>query len=254
MGLSRVRELIHEVPEYTAVGDTLRCRPKSIVIQDVVFSPNDAIRYLEDMLDFSRFDFSGVTLRNVKFESCNMTGVRFVGASFENVEFVNCAFELNETQEDLASFYDARIRAFYTGLSHLYKYNVVICNVESEDMHFLAETDGESIIGYKKIYVRNNYDDSMYDTAIAKLCIPFYADRIIYKGEKCRASCAQVLSIRDYGGNYYECGISAYYKYWEDFVYRVGHMAYADGFDDGPMQECGHGIHFFLTEQEAWAY
>ncbi len=113
------------------------------------------------------------------------------------------------------------------------------------------DTDGENLICYKKIHVDKYYCIG-YGNAVAKLEIPAYADRVVYKGDKCRASCAQVLEIKDKQGNTYDVGCSAFYP--SEKEYRVGHMVYARKFDDNPFNVCSGGIHFFLTEEEAWRY
>ena len=237
---------IHEVPKFGIVNGVRKF--KNNVLENIIFAPKSCPSYLKEMLDFSNFDFYGVKLSNVRFEYCNMMGVSFFGACFDNVEFVTCAFE--EKCDDLAPFYNAGIRAYYTKTLSLDYYNNMICTVENEDMHFLEDTDGESIIGYKKLFL-DGYDK--YKPVIAKLRIPFYADRVVYKNEKCRASCAQVLDIYDLQGEHYSSALSTYYID-DGFIYKVGHMVYSDSFNDDPMEVCTHGIHFFLTENEAWNY
>ena len=238
---------IHEVPKFVIVNGVRK--PKDNVLENIIFAPKSCTCYLEEMLDFSNFDFCGVKLSNVRFEYCNMMGVSFLGASFDNVEFVACAFEIKN--DDLPPFNNAGIRTYYTTffpLDHDFK----ICTVESKDMHFLEDTDGESIIGYKKLYLGE------YKYVIAKLRIPFYADRVVYKNEKCRASCAEVLDIFDYlHRKHYSKAVSMYYNNSNsigNLLYKVGHMVYSDSFDDKPMNVCTHGIHFFLTEKEAKNY
>lgn len=243
---------VHEVPKFEIVNGVRKS--KDNVLENIIFAPKSCPsyldpRYLEEMLDFRNFDFYGVKLSNVRFEYCNMIGVSFLGASFDNVEFVTCAFE-GKYGDDLAPFYNAGIRAYYTKTVSLDYYNHIICTVKNEDMCFLEDTDSESIIGYKKLFL-NGYD--RYKPLIAKLRIPFYADRIVYKREKCRASCAQVLDIYDLQGEHYSSAYSVYYID-DGFIYRIGHTVYSDSFNDDPMEVCTHGIHFFLTEDEAWNY
>jgi len=36
--------------------------------------------------------------------------------------------------------------------------------------------------------------------------------------------------------------------------YKVGETVKPDSFDDNPFVECTHGIHFFITRQEAEDY
>lgn len=63
-------------------------------------------------------------------------------------------------------------------------------------------------------------------------------------GRKCRSERAFVLYIE--GG--LEVVISDYDNKTE---YRVGHLAIPDAYDDDPRIECTHGIHFYLTKEEA---
>lgn len=237
--------IIHEIPEFKTV-DGMR-KPKDNVLENVIFAPKSFSWCLEEMLDFSNFDFYGVKLSNVRFECCKMMDVSFLGASFDNVEFVACAFKVKNG--DAAPLYNAGIRAYYNKFFSL-DYDVEICTLENENMRFLENTDGESIIGYKKLFL-NRCDK--FKPVIAKLRIPFYADRVVYKNEKCRASCAQVLDIYDLQGEHYSSAHSVYYTY-DGFIYKVGHTVYSDSFDEEPMNVCTHGIHFFLTEEEAKNY
>lgn len=244
---------IHEVPKFEIVNGMRKF--KDNVLENIIFVPKKCpsyldSNYLEEMLDFRNFDFYGVKLSNVRFECCNMMGVSFLGASFDNVEFVTCAFEGEKYDDDLAPFYNVGIRVYYTKMPSLYYYKPIICTVRNGDMHFLEDTDGESIIGYKKLFL-NGCD--RYKPLIAKLCIPFYADRVVYKWEKCRASCAQVLDIYDLQGEHYSSAYSVNYIS-AGFIYKVGHTVYSDSFNDDPMEVCTHGIHFFLTEDEARRY
>lgn len=39
-----------------------------------------------------------------------------------------------------------------------------------------------------------------------------------------------------------------------EFVYKVNTIVVPDSYDDNVLRECTHGIHFFLTEQEAWDF
>ena len=85
--------------------------------------------------------------------------------------------------------------------------------------------------------------------SIIKLEIPEDAERSSSNSRKCRCSKAKVLEIQsltdetilhdedmsDIGG----------------LIYRVGEMVYPDEWDPNRWNECSHGIHFFLTKEEA---
>jgi hypothetical protein len=67
-------------------------------------------------------------------------------------------------------------------------------------------------------------------------------------GRKCRASKVKVLSID--GGD----GSPNVDKHSSTIEYKVGAWVYPDKYDDNPLNECSHGIHFFITRKEAENY
>ena len=87
------------------------------------------------------------------------------------------------------------------------------------------------IIGWKKLR----------GGVICKLRIPADAKRSNATGRKCRAEYAMVLES---GGN----------SQHNDMEYIVGEIVRPDSFDPDRWSECSHGIHFFLTKEEAEAY
>ncbi len=92
------------------------------------------------------------------------------------------------------------------------------------------------LIGWKKC--KNN--------VIVKLRIPESAKRSHAFGRKCRAEYVDVLEI--IGG---ETATSQHDKKTE---YRVGERVQPGSFDEDWQKECSHGIHFFITREEAEEY
>ncbi len=89
------------------------------------------------------------------------------------------------------------------------------------------------LIGYKKLA----------NGRIATLRIPSDAARInAYGSRKCRASYAIVLNG------------SGMAKFSSTTKYAPDLTVTPDSFDPDPRVECSHGIHFFITEQEAKDY
>ena len=90
------------------------------------------------------------------------------------------------------------------------------------------------------------------DNYIVKLLIPEGAKRSSATTRKCRASKAKVISIYNINTkeNIY-CIENTNYVTTE---YKVGEMVYPDSWDEDRWNECSHGIHFFITEQEAINY
>jgi hypothetical protein len=81
---------------------------------------------------------------------------------------------------------------------------------------------------------------------IVKLRIPEAAKRSHAFGRKCRAEFADVLEV--IGA---EVGIS---RHDGKTQYKAGERVTPDSFDDNWMNECSHGVHFFITRAEAEAY
>ena len=84
------------------------------------------------------------------------------------------------------------------------------------------------------------------NNVIVKLLVPADAKRSSATSRKCRASKAIVLEV--IGA---EKGVS---QNDASFVYEVGKEVVADSFDDDRWNECSHGIHFFITRNEAENY
>ena len=84
---------------------------------------------------------------------------------------------------------------------------------------------------------------------IVELLIPAEAERSSATTRKCRASLATVLEITDMDGNPW--GASAVSVNDRETVYKVGDTVVPDSWDEDRWNECSHGIHFFMSRQEA---
>jgi len=85
--------------------------------------------------------------------------------------------------------------------------------------------------------------------SIVKLLIPSDAKRSNATGRKCRCSKAWTLGITDSDGRNI-----ARAKSDRGGLYEVGKLTVPDSFDEDRWNECSHGIHFFITREEAVAY
>ena len=83
------------------------------------------------------------------------------------------------------------------------------------------------------------------DNKIVKLLIPARAKRSSASGRKFRAEYVKVLEV--VGGG------EAVSSYTEDVVYRKGKIVRCDKWNPDRWTECGGGIHFFITKEEAQA-
>jgi len=105
--------------------------------------------------------------------------------------------------------------------------------VEKQPPQTVILPEGD-IIGWKKCA----------DSVTVKLLIPSDAKRSNASGRKCRAEYAKVLDV--IGA---EKGISE-----RGGVYEKGALVKPDSWDAYWKNECSHGIHFFITREEAEAY
>jgi len=88
-----------------------------------------------------------------------------------------------------------------------------------------------------------------HNGVLVKLLIPASAKRSHAFGRKCRAEYADVLEV--IGA---EVGVSDGAGYGPRTEYRIGQRVTPDSWDDNWIEECSHGIHFFITRAEAEAW
>lgn len=90
---------------------------------------------------------------------------------------------------------------------------------------------------------------------LVKLLIPEDAKRVSSTSRKCRASKAVVLEIEGANVAFATYRLSYFeHRRLPGFVYCVGETVYPDFFDEDRFNECSHGIHFFITREEAENY
>jgi hypothetical protein len=93
------------------------------------------------------------------------------------------------------------------------------------------------------------------NNSLAKLLIPAKAKRTCnLKNRKCRAEYVKVLAIWNEDGKKITEGKSKGEGDAVTVKYTVGKITKADSFDDSILIDCSHGIHFFVTKQEAKDY
>ena len=100
-----------------------------------------------------------------------------------------------------------------------------------------------SFVGWKKLR----------EGVVAELVIPHDAARCNAAGSrKVRAARVHVRNMWDKNGKEIAGPISGLHN--RNTLYEVGKETFADSFDDRITQECSHGIHFFITKEEAEAW
>lgn len=214
----------------------------------------DELYLLTHLLDMRDTDFSDADIEHVHFRYCDLRGANFDGTKFKDVYFHKCLFDtaIIDSGVTIKPFSKNGVRVNSLCVVIDFDNDNYIISFDSNCIKYPLETDGEELTGYKKIRVKDDVF-STYHFAVAKLRIPAYAERIVYINDKCRASCAQVVDIWGKKWEHYDTGESMIFRR-DKCDYNVGHMVYADGFNDNVFIGCGQGIHFFLTENEAWNF
>lgn len=194
-------------------------------------------------------NFSGLTLENVEFDRCNLDLCKFNNAELLSTDFNTCI-----------------INRIYFGTCKIKKVDFIRClldevyftnsSFDNVDFDFstlldvkLPERENirrgvilkEDLIGYKK--GRN--------AEIITLLIPKGSVVFSINNNKCRTNRAKVLEIKNSFGRNVETAIS---DFDHTFVYKVGQSYEIDNFDTRYNIECGTGIHFFKTLEEAIQY
>ena len=88
---------------------------------------------------------------------------------------------------------------------------------------------------------------------IVKLRIPAEAKRSSGATRKCRCDFAEVLALQNLDGTTYEDD-NVVNNIYAETIYKVGEIVHSDSWDDERWNECSHGIHFFITRDEAVRY
>lgn len=211
--------------------------------------------------DFRGMDFSEQNLSDCHFTRCHMEYIKLPRDKkrIQNTTFYECYFgeKYDPSEVYVQPFYEAgyRLKIRVTQRRSIIRGNTVttiysddiIARVSARD---IAGPDSDTYTGYKIVMVRNeNSGKEAY--ALAVLSVSVNEPCMLFPGTKCRAYRARVLEIRDKDGQSYQTAMNDFYS--TDMAYVVGEEVVADSWDDR-IKRCTHGIHFFLTEQEAWHY
>ena len=165
-------------------------------------------------------NLSGADLRRSDLHGANLSGANLYCAN------VSCSNLRG------ANLYCANLRG-----ANLLGANLSGSNVHEAIGPALQCPEYGAFVGWKKVQGK-----------IVKLQITENAIRSSATGRKCRCSEALVLSIDD--GAVQEITNTNY----GPLTYKVGELVRPDSFDENRWKECSHGIHFFITRQEAEEY
>jgi uncharacterized protein YjbI with pentapeptide repeats len=205
--------------------------------------------------DLHGADLHGADLRRANMRGANLSGINVYGAnlSYADLEGAYLSYtdlryadlscvDLSYADLSFAELHEVDLsEAILNGANLSYAdlrgadLSDVVYNETTAFYALQCPEEGE-FIGWKKCE----------NGVLVKLLIPEDAKRSSATSRKCRASKAIVLDI--IGA---EKGISQNDM---TFIYEVGKEMIPDSFDEDRWNECSHGIHFFLTRNEAERY
>jgi uncharacterized protein YjbI with pentapeptide repeats len=176
-------------------------------------------------------NLSGANLRDANLSGANLSFADLYGAnlSFANLSGANLSFaDLYGANLSFANLRRANLRR-----ANLYGANLSDANLRDAKglAGFVVAPQVGAVTGFKKV-----------GSAIVTLLIPADAKRVnAYGSRKCRAEFAYVLKVEGKG----------HLKAYEGFVYPRAGLVTPDSYDPDARVECSHGIHFFITREEA---
>jgi len=176
--------------------------------------------------DLRGADLSRANLREADLREADLSGADLREADLREADLSWANLREADLREADLSWADLS-RADLCGAKNIPDYVVGVALIATQDIK----------TGWKKLQ----------GGLICKIQIPAKAKRSNSTGRKCRCEYAKVVEIWD-GDKPMKEGVSQ----WDNnFEYKVGKTVYCDEWEDNRWQECGGGIHFFLTRVEA---
>ena len=175
---------------------------------------------------------AGASLAGASLDGANLYGANLDGASLAG-----------------ASLYGANLDRANLYRANLYRANLYRANL------YGANLDGANLYGANLENVKNLFYQIPQEGelivwkavagGVCKLRVPPEAKRTATPiGRKCRAEWVEVLEAPTNGAGLHDRNV----------IYRAGEIVRPDKYDPDPRVECTHGIHFFMTKEEAEAY
>jgi len=207
-------------------------------------------------------DLQGATLQGTKLCDANLCSADLRGADLRGANLYGAVlWEADLRNADLwgsnlrgANLLDADLRgADLQGASlrnaNLQGANLLGADIGQADMYEI-KTDTATKIDWPMVCPETGSFVAWKKAGeyIVKLEIPEDAKRSSATTSKCRASMAKVLEIQNEDGTRAN---KADVRSSRGKTYKIGEIVYPDKWDNNRWNECSHGIHFFMTRQEA---
>ena len=205
-------------------------------------------------------NLNGADLRGAVLSDAKLEGTSLVGADLSKANL--CWAALDGANLRYADLTDAMLYAARLVNSDLKGVDLKGADLRYADLtganlnYPIACPEKGSFIGYKKVktYKYRGWVPILACTYIIELEIPAEAKRCSATSRKCRCQYAKVLSITNIDGTKADVRSIVNEAYPSPCTYTVGEYVYPDSFDEDRWNECSHGIHFFITRQEAVNY
>ena len=179
-----------------------------------------------------RASLKGASLIWANLNGASLNGANLIGASLDRANLIGANLDraslnganLNGASLDRASLKGASL--IWASLNGASLENV-------KNLFYQIPQEGELIV-WKAVA-----------GGVCKLRVPPEAKRTATPiGRKCRAEWVEVLEAPTNGRGLHDTNV----------IYRAGEIVRPDKYAPDPRVECTHGIHFFLTKEEAEAY
>ena len=202
-------------------------------------------RFTGKVLFKSEHETISLTLRAAVKAGANLSRANLSGANLSEANLCGanlCGANLSRANLSRANLSRANLSEANLSRANLCGANLSRANLsEASGLYFQICPKGGAFTAWKKA-----------SGCIVELKIPAWAMRTCsIVGRKCRAEFAIVVDIRDKNkkriqsvkGDYDKCT-----------VYEIGKIMKPDSYDPDTRIECSHGIHFFVTREEAENY
>lgn len=195
-------------------------------------------------LDLSRAYLSYADLTKTNLYNTNLHGTRLFRSNLTDADISHA--DLREAHLSEANLSGANLSG-----ANLYGTCLVRANLSGTiGIPPIVCPEEGSFIGFKKALTDV---DGRQTECIVKLRITEDAKRSSAATRKCRCDRAEVLSITAIDADTKEYKSAYAYRDY-NFRYTVGGTVNVPDFDDNRWHECAHGIHFFMTREEAVDY
>lgn len=212
---------------------------------------DDGVRANLAEADLSRTYLAEADLREASLSGANLYEANLYGADLSEAELDEadlCGADMREANLCRAILCDANLYGVDMRGADLYEADLYGANLYGVNLSgatnipfipYACPEKGE-FVAFKKC---GEY--------IIELLIPADAKRCSGTTRECRASYAKVLSITTILGKPAKTTGVINTNYSPNVIYKVGEFVYPDAFDEDRWNKFSHGIHFFITRQEA---